>query len=166
MVIAMRKVNEHGLLNLDWLKELDGLQRRKWLRDLLHGREYDIAADPGSHPDTILTDTYDRLDIHGQRAIARTLVRFVRDMADNPNTTWEGQAAHSLLIAAAYICDNSIATHLRTMIESGEYANPPADRADDLQFRLLQTMVAVDARERGSSGGNNRLDCLPISTLA
>jgi len=145
------KVSETGEVDITSIEDLSYDELKTWIALRLHDKDTQIPSDfrQGDTPYYIISLLYTKFSRHLREDIHRIVREFVRDMARNPDTIWVGEAGHQLLLLINSIRAEETRGFLLEMAESRRFFVKGAPSlAEDLHFRVLQTLVALGYRAR------------------
>ena len=140
--MATPKVDEQGKLDFGSVEGLSREDLRGWIYARLHGRDALVPGDAkqGELPHFLIAHIYPDLDRFVRQDIVRIVEAFLWEMARNEDSSWHGDAAHSLLQLAQDLGERSFVEPIFEMAEEGRFCGPEAEQ-DDLHLRLLQSLT-------------------------
>jgi len=157
------KVSKTGELDIKSVESLSKDELKQWIECRLHGKDIQVPVDfrQGDSPYYIISLLYPKLNRFVREDIRDIIFDFVKDMAlfssltrnDDENTeqndksNWTGEAGHQLLLLVNSLHLDEAASFLVEMAESKRFFEKDAPSLmEDLHYRVLQTIVALDYR--------------------
>jgi hypothetical protein len=131
------------------LSILNGFSRqelRDWVRSRLHGDDMGVSVDKrqDERPYSLIERVYGDLDRHIREDVCNLVADFVHDMACDPQSSWQGNAAHELLLLAQSVCNDTSVDDLIEMADNERFfLAGEQERGSDLHYRILQTLLAL-----------------------
>lgn len=135
-----------GELDLASVEGLATVELREWVYRRLHGHDHQVGGDvrQGERPYYLLASIYQDLSRHVREDLQKIVSDAIDDMAENPETSWRGEAAHELLLLASDIGAKDVTEQLSDLAQDQKFfQSEEIARSEDVHFRILQTLIGL-----------------------
>lgn len=143
------KVSETGEVDIKSIEDLSYGELKEWIKFRLLGKDTQIPDNfrQDNAPYYIIYLLYPKFERYVREDINRIVLEFVKDMARNQNSIWQGESGDQLLLLIQSIRSENAIDLLLEMAESRRFFVANASSSEeDLHYRVLQTLVALEKR--------------------
>ena len=143
------RVSETGEVDIKSIESLSYGKLKQWIKCRLFSEDTQIPDNfrQNNAPYYIIYLLYPKFNRYVREDINRIILEFVKDMARNQNSIWQGESGDQLLLLIQSIRSEDAIDLLLEMAGSHRFFVAKASSsAEDLHYRVLQTLVALEKR--------------------